>query len=179
MVPALWRIETVGPLQAFNRIMEYEGGGRTHTVAGDPGGTTKWGISQRAYPHVDVANLGKSEAFSIFEQDYWLRVRADVMPEPLQLPLADLAFNVGTGRAGKLLQRSINLCKQADGRDDFLEEDGMIGPATLGAIDETPPARLARVLFAYRMEYYLTLAETGMAKCVHGWLRRAEEIHAA
>lgn len=163
--------------EIFDRIMEYEGGGHTHTVPGDPGGTTKWGISARAYPHLDIPSLDRETAFRIFEADYFNRIRGNQLPELLQLPMADLAFNVGVGRATILLQRSINLCKQSVGRSDFLKEDGQLGPRTLGSIDIVPPSRLANVLLAYRMEYYTTLAETGHAKFVHGWLRRAKEVH--
>ncbi len=166
------------PSEAFDRIMEYEGGGTLHTVPGDPGGTTKWGVSQRAYPHVDIENLDRETALRIFTHDYWNRVRGDQLPAELQLPMTDLAFNVGTGRATMLLQQSINLCLQARGRDDFLKVDGQLGPKTIGAVDVAPPDRLARVLLAYRMEYYTTLAETGYAKFVDGWLRRAVEVHA-
>lgn len=163
--------------EIFDRIMEYEGGGQTHTVPGDPGGTTKWGVSARAYPHIDIPNLDRETAFRIWENDYFKRIRGDQLPEELRLPMGDLAYNVGTGRAGILLQQSINLCLQSVGRGDFLKLDGMIGPRTLGTIDIVPPDRLANVLLAYRMEYYTTLAETGRAKFIHGWLRRAKEVH--
>jgi lysozyme family protein len=167
----------VTPEEAFDRIMEWEGGSNLHNVPGDPGGMTKYGVSQRAYPDLNIALLTEKTARRIFEQDYWNRVKADELPEELRLPVVDFAFNAGIGRAVRTLQQSINLCKQAHGRTDFLEVDGGLGPITLDAVYQYPADRVANVMLAYRMEHYVTLAETGRAKFVHGWLRRAKGVH--
>lgn len=37
----------------------------------DPGGETKWGISKRAHPNVDIPNLTIDEAVAIYQQHYW------------------------------------------------------------------------------------------------------------
>lgn len=165
------------PQQAFDRIMEYEGGSNIHEVPGDPGGLTKWGVSQRAYPDLNIPHVTYGAALEIFQNDYWSPVQAESLPEELRLPVVDFAFNAGVSRAVKTLQRSLNLCKHATGRDDFLILDGQLGPLTLGSLDDVPSDRLARVYLAYRMEHYVSLAETGRAKFIHGWLRRAVEVH--
>ncbi len=37
----------------------------------DPGGMTKFGISKRAYPKLDIASLTRDEAVAIYYRDYW------------------------------------------------------------------------------------------------------------
>ena len=53
----------------FEKIIEFtfswEGRGKVHSVAGDPGGTTKWGIAQRYHPDMDVASLTEEKAREI------------------------------------------------------------------------------------------------------------------
>lgn len=172
-----WRSSTVSPEQAFDRIMEYEGGSNIHEVPGDPGGLTKWGVSQRAYPHLAIPNITRTRALEIFTNDYWTPVRAESLPESLRLPVADFAFNAGVGMATRTLQQAVNLCKQAYSRRDLLEVDGKLGPLTMGSLDDYPPERLALVFLAYRIDHYMKLAEAGRSKFIYGWLKRASEIH--
>jgi lysozyme family protein len=160
--------------EAYDLTLTWEGGDRLHTVAGDPGGTTRFGLSQRAYPDLDMHRLTLPAASFYAKRDYWKVVRADEVPEELRWHLFDMAFNAGTGTSVRILQKSINLCRQASGREDYLIEDGVIGPKTLAAVDEQRPERLARVFKAYRVEHYLVVAETRTPQFIHGWLRRAE-----
>lgn len=37
----------------------------------DPGGETKWGISKRAHPNLDIANLTYDEAAMVYFNKYW------------------------------------------------------------------------------------------------------------
>lgn len=37
----------------------------------DAGGLTKFGISKRAYPKLDIVNLTVEDAKKIYERDYW------------------------------------------------------------------------------------------------------------
>ena len=160
--------------EAWARTMRWEGGPSVHTVPGDPGGTTKWGISQRAFPELNIPELDQLTAMEITENRYWDPVRADELPAELRWHVFDFGFNAGVGTSIKSLQMAVNLCRQAHGRDDFLHVDGVMGPKTLAGVDEQRPDRLVRVFKAYRIEHYMILAETGRAKFIHGWLRRAE-----
>jgi lysozyme family protein len=81
-------------------ILEKEGGYVNHP--NDPGGETKYGISKRAYPNVDIKNLTIEQAKRIYYNDYWLR-GASSLSWPLNLCFFDCAVNQGTGRAKKFL----------------------------------------------------------------------------
>lgn len=84
---------------AVKLIMTLEGGYVNHPT--DPGGETKWGISKRSYPHLDIANLTKHEARQIYRRDFWDPVAAHVTDPAMQLLVFDAAVNHGLARALK------------------------------------------------------------------------------
>lgn len=175
VTPGEW-LAAGGPMDfemAWHKTMTWEGGDRLHSVPGDPGGATKYGISQRAFPNHDIPSLTERKAQTLARLHYWNPLNADELPSTVRWDVFDVGFNAGTYRAGKTLQRSINLCRQAMGSTDFITEDGKIGPVTIDAADGLDPVKLLRVFRAYRADHYLMLAETGRAKFIHGWLRRA------
>ena len=159
--------------EAFDLTMTWEGGGRTHRVTGDPGGTTKWGISQRAYPTHDIPLLTERKAKMLARLHYWNPLHADDLPAALRWQVFDTGFNAGVTRSAVLLQRSVNLCRQAQGVESFIDEDGRIGPATLDAVDRIDPDRLALTFKAHRIGHYMALADRS-PRFIYGWLRRAE-----
>ena len=46
----------------------------------DPGGETKFGISKRAHPDLDIANLTRDQAGAVYRRDYWDRLRCFDLP---------------------------------------------------------------------------------------------------
>lgn len=72
----------------------------------DPGGATNFGISQRSYPQIDIANLTREQATQIYYRDYWLPSGADSLAQPLALVVFDTAVNLGVSRALALLDQS-------------------------------------------------------------------------
>jgi len=60
----------------------------------DPGGETKFGISRRAYPNIDIAALTEEGAKEIYLRDYWMPV-ADALPTPADIVAFDAAVNQG------------------------------------------------------------------------------------
>lgn len=93
----------------------------------DPGGETKYGISRRSYPHLDIKNLTKADAEKVYKTDFWDRVRADEMPYNLALPVFDMAVNAGPTLAIKCLQRALSVA-----------DDGKLGPITLAKAQHAP-----------------------------------------
>lgn len=72
----------------------------------DPGGLTKWGISQRAYPALDIRNLTQQEAEAIYYRDYWRPCGAQALEWPLSLIHFDAAVNSGLSRAKRFLKQT-------------------------------------------------------------------------
>lgn len=69
----------------------------------DPGGETKWGISKRAYPNLDIKNLQPSQAADIYANDYWDACGCDGFTFPFCTAVFDTAVNQGVGRAKSFL----------------------------------------------------------------------------
>lgn len=70
----------------------------------DPGGETKFGISKRAYPKLDIKNLTLSDALSLYYTDYWYTAKS--LEFPLNVCVFDCAVNQGTKTAKQFLQAS-------------------------------------------------------------------------
>jgi lysozyme family protein len=73
-----------------------EGGYVNHP--NDPGGETKYGITKRSYPNLDIKNLTRDEAIEIYHRDFWLRVPSD-LPDGLRWMVFDAAVQHGPSRA--------------------------------------------------------------------------------
>jgi lysozyme family protein len=91
----------------FDRAVAFvihEEGGYVNDPA-DPGGETKFGISKRAYPSIDIKNLTVEQAKTIYRRDYWNPLQLDARKYGPALCLFDCAVNQGLGRARQLLAR--------------------------------------------------------------------------
>lgn len=142
---------------AFAVVIGHEGGYVFHPE--DPGGETKYGISKRAYPHVDIARLTLDDARAIYRRDYWEPARCHELPDALALQVFDAAVNHGVRSAAKMLQSAVGA-----------DVDGVIGPQTMAAAWRTNPVRAAIRFNAARLEFYTTLPT--FASFGRGWTRR-------
>lgn len=99
-----------------------------HKITIDLGGATKYGISKRAFPHLDIEKLTLLEAMEIY-YNYFQASKAQYMERNLAIIHFNMGFNSGTGTAAKILQNSINEIMPGDDRK--LTVDGQIGNKTL------------------------------------------------
>src|SRR5579862_3236474 len=97
----------------------------------DPGGVTKFGISQRAYPNLNIRELTIADAKALYRKDYWDRCSCDKLPAGIAFVVFDAAVNQGVSGSIRMLQRSLNVL-----------EDGLIGPATLSAAAAQAPSAI-------------------------------------
>ena len=107
----------------------------------DSGGETNFGITidvARRYGYNGpMQNLERSIAFDIYVQKYWNKLKLDdiVKLSPLVAEeIADTGVNMGTGRAGRFLQRSLNVLNNRGRYYNDLTVDGAVGPATVRAL---------------------------------------------
>lgn len=89
--------------EAIKFIARWEWGDRSNGgYTNDPndlGGETKFGISKRAYPDLDIKNLTAEKALEIYARDYWDKCACDAIPFPLCVVVFDSAVNCGVSRA--------------------------------------------------------------------------------
>lgn len=72
----------------------------------DPGGETKYGISKRAYPDMDIKNLTVDAAREIYKRDYWDACGCDGLKPGLDIAVFDTAVNMGCYSATAILKQS-------------------------------------------------------------------------
>ena len=149
---------------AIKETLENEGG--YVNDPDDPGGETKFGISKRSYPDLDIKNLTLDDAIDIYQKDFWEKPGYDqIIPKKVAAKVFDLAVNMGPGRAGKLLQQAIN-----ETATEKLKVDGVVGLRTARAVnnDFLPEYLLAR-LQLLALGYYVRLRKP---KYLAGWVKR-------
>jgi lysozyme family protein len=141
---------------------------------GDPGGDTRYGISQKAYPTIELASLTQNQATAIYYRDFWKSNSCGKLPGCIAVALFDSAVNCGTQRACKWVQLAYNMLY-----DEPLQVDGIIGPITIGALSLgfTAARLLAFVLLSLRRDYYISLAgKLRYRPYLRGWLARVADL---
>ena len=76
----------------------------------DLGGFTKYGISQKYHPNVNVPKLTKEQAKEIYLKEYWIPAKCDELDYPLDMVLFIQGVNVGVVRAKMIMDASKGLC---------------------------------------------------------------------
>ena len=151
------------------KVIEREGGDKLTKDPSDPGGTTKYGISQRANPDVDVENLTLEQAIDIYKDKYWHPSRAIDFPKHLMDMYFDMCVNFGQFKAVKIVQEAVNHKSK-----NTLKVDGRIGPKTLAAVQNLELNRLK----SFRVMHYakICMANKKLMKYYYGWFRRTMHI---
>ena len=149
----------------FERVIGHEG--EYVNDPRDPGGETKYGISKRSYPDLDIAALTMDEAREIYRDDYWLATGCDLLPAGIDYAVFDAAVNAGKSRAVKWLQEAVGTAS-----------DGRIGPATRAAIKRAMrnPVAVLEMVNALRMQHYMELDDMN-DRFGLGWARRMFQVH--
>lgn len=154
--------------KAVSKVLKNEGG-----YVNDPkdsGGETKYGISKKSYPNLDIRNLTVDGAKCIYYRDFWEPQKYnDFKSDEIAGKLFDLAVNMGTRKANELLQRAL----RAVGNP--VKEDGIVGPITLTAVNNSDEAALLAALRSEAAGYYrsIVMKNASQQKFIKGWLNRA------
>ena len=152
--------------EIIEQVLEHEGG-----YVNDPkdlGGETKYGITKRFYPELNIKELTIEKAKQIYKDDYWDKNRVESLPQNLWHIFFDMCVNMGRRTAVKVLQRA------AVNRGRDIEVDGGLGPTTIKALNGVELDRVR----AYRVKFYVDLitAKPEQEKFFLGWFRRATEV---
>jgi lysozyme family protein len=143
--------------QCFEKLIGFEGGYSNDNR--DPGGETKFGISKRAYPSIDIKNLTRDGAKEIYKRDYWDRAQCDRLPPALAFLLFDASVNSGIGQAIRFLQRAVGAA-----------DDGILGPLTISAISRLDAESVCARFLGQRLDFMTRLSTWDVFG--KGWARR-------
>lgn len=130
--------------KAFARTLQFEGSYVNNPA--DPGGETKYGISKRSYPDLDIAGLTVEDAKSIYKRDFWDAMNLDKFPEIVAETIFDAAVNSGKRAASIWLQKALEV-----------EADGVIGPKTMAAVLAADELKLTMRFHGYRLAFLADL----------------------
>lgn len=144
------------------RILDAEGGYVNDPL--DAGGETNFGISKRAYPDLDIANLTIEQAKEIYKRDYWDKIFGDwLITNDVAEQIMDMAVNAGVKMATLLAQELVDVIR-----------DGVFGEMTLNALNATDQIRFVDLYKLRRIKYYLAVCKTkpDNKKFLYGWIKR-------
>jgi lysozyme family protein len=156
---------------AMKRVLVFEGGKVDHPK--DPGGRTNQGVIQRVYdgwrsrnskPKRDVYLMEPAERDAIYREGYWNQIRGDDLPAGIDVVVFDGAVNSGPQQSIKWLQRALMVTRI----------DGVVGPATLDAIDRHPDHDLLIAAICERRLAFLQALKT-WATFKKGWSSRVTQ----
>ena len=138
----------------------------------DPGGATMKGITLSVYrewkrnPHISKEELRvipDEEVYNLYKELYWNNVQGDYLPAGVDYAVFDSAVNMGVGRAAKLIQEAVGVTA-----------DGVLGPASVSAIQKTDPKELIEKFSALKESFYRSLKT--FPTFGKGWLNRVAEV---
>jgi lysozyme family protein len=150
-------------------VLRHEGG--YVNDPNDAGGETKYGISKRSYPNVDIKNLTVEQATEIYYNDWWNRLGyGRINDADLATKIFDTSVNIGPSRTHKMLQR----CLKANGFPEIVD-DGGLGPKSYTAINACDAKVLLDAFREAQANYYRALVaeKPQNQKFLRGWLIRA------
>ena len=175
-------------MSCFNKavtvILKHEGGFSDHES--DPGGATNFGISLRwlrdqgLYGDFDddgdididdIKAITAETASRIYREKWWNKYHYDRFVDcDIATKVFDMSVNMGSNRAHRILQQSIN---NIGGN---LNIDGIIGPITVKAVNVDDKEMLLTEIRCEQKRFYLRLIAQRPSLGVFrkGWLRRAE-----
>lgn len=146
---------------AFDALLGHEGGYVDNPK--DPGGATRWGITERVARSNGytgrMQDLPVSVAKQIARVEYWDAVKADKLPEGLRYAVFDAAYNSGVSQATRWLQRALEV-----------RDDGFVGTQTVLAALQAPVDRTLARMLGMRLEFMATLPT--WSTFGKGWARR-------
>ena len=141
---------------------------------------TKYGISARIYPKLDIKNLNEEQAAMIYLHDYWYPMNLQgIKDEELVLHVFDHGVNCGKRTSIRMLQRLVDT-----------EPDGICGPDTTRRVNTTKMpvtvidgygllTNLKEHFIYARYSYYTRLIQNrpALKKYLKGWYSRIQKTH--
>lgn len=157
----------------YERVLGLEG--NYSNDPDDPGGETKYGISKKAHPELDIKNLTLDDAKKIYYLEYWAKINLGaVANDSIAGEMFDTGVNCGVSEAVVIAQKAINFLGGS------VDVDGKMGPMTLNAINTwgtKDPEAFFKVLNGFQFIHYVEIIEkkSVLKKYARGWMKRIQQ----
>ena len=148
--------------KAVEKVLVNEGG--YINDPDDKGGETKFGISKRAYPNIDIKNLTTDEAKAIYKKDYWDKIKGDeIVSDEIAYEIFDTAVNMGARTSSKLAQIVVGAYP-----------DGYIGAKTLEKLNSVDVELFVTKFKLSKIARYTYLVKKNPVnkRFLFGWINR-------
>ena len=153
-----------------------EGGGKLHTVSGDRGGQTIWGIARNFWGtkykklwnlvdagHRDSPQL-MAEVEKFYRKEFWNKIKGDdIKSQRVAFTIFDYGMNTGITRVVKMAQIAVKATP-----------DGKFGPNTLKKINEYDPEEFMYKIHLTMLARYAAIVTRNRSqkKFLLGWCNR-------
>ncbi len=159
----------------FEKVVGFEGGYVNDSV--DRGGETKYGISKRAFPYLDIANLTLDDAQAIYYKKYYASAFMNlekIEDKDLCLELFESAVLMGVKTVAQNLQKALNYMNDNGRLYDDLRVDGWIGEKSFKALKKVNPKLVIKVLNGLQFNRLVKIVERNkeQERFFKGWLKR-------
>ena len=147
----------------IDRLIAREGGAKLVNDPDDPGKLTKYGISKRSYPSLDITNLSYDAAKDIYIRDFYLGNHVHLLPVAMQEPVLDFCVHSGGMKAVVQLQRLLGATA-----------DGVIGPQTVAKLATVDVPNFIAVYNRERIAFLIrqVVDRPTKLKYLLGWVMR-------
>ena len=153
---------------AFKDVLYWEGGYVNYP--NHPGGQTKWGISKKLYPNLDIKNLTIEQAKQIYYCDFWQKIPFEkIVSDEISTKLFSICINMGNLAGVRCIQRALRAV------DCVVKDDGILGNITLKSVNAANSDMLLAALKSEAAGYYriLSVKNPKLGIFLDGWLNRA------
>jgi len=137
----------------------------------DRGGPTKFGITLNTLRSISPGGSASAENVKALTRERAAQIYADIYVKPFLFITSDTVFQFvvnaavqhGVTGATKMLQRALKV-----------DDDGVIGPATIQVADAVDPTQFLAKLTAERCKYYANILQKDhtQREFASGWLNR-------
>src|SRR6266849_8191705 len=158
-----WRRKMADFNQAVQKTLIHEGG--FENTSHDPGGATKYGITQADMPGVNITEITPEQAVGYYKEHYWKPLFSQIIDQSVAEKLFDMGVLFGVSTAVKLLQLTMQ-------NEIAIVSDGQFGEGTLAAVNQETDLlpRYRTMLIQHCVNIVNNRPESGVF--INGWISR-------
>lgn len=143
---------------AYKQLIErWEDPHYSGKITTDGGGKTRWGLSESAYPSLDLSTITLTRAQEITHADYWMNPtwnisKLDSEYQSLANKLFQFGFNTGVGTVVQIANMCLFIARQKSEvpkLGDHLDVSGTVEVINMGMVEMLAAAQLSRYIKDY------------------------------